>query len=1443
MITDADLEAIRREVAKEYSLFPKRLVEDARSERTLVESEQGRYVLELLQNADDAQYPENATEGNKFGGPSVVFVVTKTHLYCANGGYPISKEGFDSICRAFVSPKRRSAPVIGFKGIGFKSVLSLTNRPEIFWHDDAAIFDRERTLEFLKETGVRAVAGFNADQVPVLRCPFNIDLKSEKAADQILQRLWKDHATVFRFQLADTAARSNLLSRLGEIKPSTVLFLNNLESIIVEVDGTSRVYRISKGVIKEGLTTAVIEEGESKTSWTMLSQDFPLELTLRKQLPPLWSETDAVRISFAIRTAPSGRYVPEQDYPVLHVFFPTEERLPVKMLIHGTFRTNTDRRLLVQDDPLNTFMIRKCAELLRDKVLPLLAGGLVEPGQIIDFISPPSNTDPNTTEGKIWTEMGTVLEDFDFVPRVSGTGNLAPSKVLLSPLPYDVVQFKKTLTGFADRFCVNSIDSSLQRRETLRQLRAEIFDVENLPGALEEHFSKDPTWVGNAYTTLDNTHSYLKTNDYVRSFQFITEVRKRRLLLLSDKTVVSSESVGQDGTIFFPPAGVTPIPPIGLKVRFLDRSALDEYLRISGKAIRQSVLNQELGVDEYAATPVMTKVVIPAVREFWTNWPRRTTFEPTKVLEFLSELLGEKLPRDDQLRAIALFPVPVKEEAHYAPAHEVYASKEWTGNDDLEFIYGSTANFLSPLADSIGAEDFERWKAMYQWLGVSWLPRILPQFEPTEADRWTGCIWLPYSKSFLNAPQLHLPGWDDYCKALAQDCAAMGPFNPLNKHESFLQTSWSLNKFEEIVSNPQRSRRLFSILARNWDNYYGQFAKCQVAWREKRQKFYISTDVPSYFFWTLKNEEWVAPSRPDLWGQIKPSRLFVASDSLSRRFGDLLPYAETASDEERSLLTKLGVRTHASELTREDWWRIMIDIPKFLPPDEREVRPLYRDMLQVERIEEPTPSRDRFLSLGKLLAVKGGVWSYVERNAVWYVEHEEFRRLFGEHIPIFAIQHEERKGAAIKRILGINMLEERLEPELEKGDPDEAASDLLNHFVDSAKPFLLARVSAQRPSREDEDVSLLRKLKVIAVKRLEVNYSLTMDEKEIFMPSGRSSYLDSDEGVIYIDARRFDLRNPEALARDQNICDELGVQIAYYLTIDLANDFAFLMASDEDHKLTILSRAEISQADVDHFREVLKGEAPRVQIPIQTTSMPGEEQVTVSAGVGQLTTPITRPQTESRQLELWDISELGFGEVTEVELESTPPPSMDHPDEGPIGGGIGHKAARVRTQEDRDVIAAAGVRIVMAYEERRHLNEHSCSPGVESKEKKKCGYDVLSQCKSESRQIEVKSSRGNVDVVEMTAPEWEAARKANEGNFYLYRVRYLDKHIGRTPELIIVKDPYSALYGEPTRFKVRLTRIKGKAQIVSLTTLSIPVVLPNQASETTMDSPESLLDS
>jgi len=113
-----------RENGQPDTLEVKRVIE-----MILSPSYDGRTVIELLQNGHDA-HAEDVEDG------LLEFVLVEGDgphgaLYVANGGLPLLDKDFTSLCRVGMSSKRPDQ-AIGHKGVGFKSVLNLTEAPEVY---------------------------------------------------------------------------------------------------------------------------------------------------------------------------------------------------------------------------------------------------------------------------------------------------------------------------------------------------------------------------------------------------------------------------------------------------------------------------------------------------------------------------------------------------------------------------------------------------------------------------------------------------------------------------------------------------------------------------------------------------------------------------------------------------------------------------------------------------------------------------------------------------------------------------------------------------------------------------------------------------------------------------------------------------------------------------------------------------------------------------------------------------------------------------------------------------------------------------------------------------------------------------------------------------------------------------------------------------------------
>lgn len=123
------LDRIRTENLNVYRASPQRLREDVGQESQIAQDYRGRLVYELLQNADDAMAAGTASS-------CIRFELTDDELWVANSGRPLDEADVRGLCgisaskKSLHGQKRRAS--IGHKGMGFKSVLEITDAPEVF---------------------------------------------------------------------------------------------------------------------------------------------------------------------------------------------------------------------------------------------------------------------------------------------------------------------------------------------------------------------------------------------------------------------------------------------------------------------------------------------------------------------------------------------------------------------------------------------------------------------------------------------------------------------------------------------------------------------------------------------------------------------------------------------------------------------------------------------------------------------------------------------------------------------------------------------------------------------------------------------------------------------------------------------------------------------------------------------------------------------------------------------------------------------------------------------------------------------------------------------------------------------------------------------------------------------------------------------------------------
>ena len=121
----AGLRSMREDLDRALKL----LSEDLYSTKT-------HFVLELVQNADDNGYGKGVV-------PSLRFDLTAKTLVVSNNETGFEEPNVDALCRTGKSSKAQKAGYIGEKGIGFKSVFTVSDAPEI--HSNGFHFRFDRT--------------------------------------------------------------------------------------------------------------------------------------------------------------------------------------------------------------------------------------------------------------------------------------------------------------------------------------------------------------------------------------------------------------------------------------------------------------------------------------------------------------------------------------------------------------------------------------------------------------------------------------------------------------------------------------------------------------------------------------------------------------------------------------------------------------------------------------------------------------------------------------------------------------------------------------------------------------------------------------------------------------------------------------------------------------------------------------------------------------------------------------------------------------------------------------------------------------------------------------------------------------------------------------------------------------------------------------------------
>ena len=366
-----------------------------------------RQLYELVQNGADALSHAGT-------GQSILIRLTERFLYCADDGKPIDEDGVKGLMFAHMSSKRGTSE-IGRFGMGFKSVLGVTDRPEFFSRSGSIRFDRNQAADRI---------GYvvpDAERYPTLRLPASISPQTEAEVDDDLRELMGWATNIVRLPLKDKAF-GDLATQIAEFPPGFLLFVPHVRYLTLECSE----FEPREFTLRHDGEELELDTGQSSSRWRCWQTTHTVSETARQDSRTL-DDAEEVRIDWA---APLGALSEPGRF---WAFFPTQTASLLAGILNAPWKTNEDRQNLLAG-PYNDELIDAAAQMVADKLPSLMTPD--DPAKHLDAL--PRRDGDGTHSIRLRQSLLSALDGRAIVPdqdgglRVAAEVNYAPEE-LTSP--------------------------------------------------------------------------------------------------------------------------------------------------------------------------------------------------------------------------------------------------------------------------------------------------------------------------------------------------------------------------------------------------------------------------------------------------------------------------------------------------------------------------------------------------------------------------------------------------------------------------------------------------------------------------------------------------------------------------------------------------------------------------------------------------------------------------------------------------------------------------------------------------------------------------------------------------------------------------------------------------------------------------------------------------
>jgi len=673
------IESILEKRRKTYLDDSNIIIENYRNEIEKIEEYNGRQLLEMLQNADD----EAVTEKEK----TCYIKLSENQLIIANNGNKFSEGGIESLMYSNLSPKLLEQNKVGQKGLGFRSILSWANKITIKSYDFAVEFSQRNANEFLNSlitenpeirSQLNKKETLEKFPIAILRCPKIL----EKIPDTLTE-----YDTYIVIDLKENQTDDVQKQINNEINKEVLLFLNNLEKIIIESPEKNfeieKEISINKIFIREfnyGNNEAIEKEWNIKTrKGTHKNKNYELKIA--------WSENLDDKI---------GR---------IYSYFKTKVKFPFPAIIHGTFELSSNRNELNNDtEGHNRFLLTELIQLLIDTALQISSKEISYNAlKLLSFYNNDS-IDSFFEDNGFAENLKSQIRENNIFPTISNKYISYKDEPVFYKINYAEVlpkdKFGNLLLFTEDRVII----------ETLKWIGYYTYNHEFL------------------FNSISKISSQLVIKERAKLIWYLikdygdTEVERKILpdiLIDQDGEIISSVS-----EIFLPPSGVQIDIPLELNLKIISPNLFSEFKKIF-RSEKAEVIENNLkffNVKVYRFGEIFRRIVSD-----FNNNPRNKIDRRNSIKDLIANLyelyISNKGKESIDITIPPNVSIPILNKNNgETKVSTVYLGKEYE-NKLCEILFGYDKSKLVGNPEILGLEQKENLIDFLLWLGVAESPR------------------------------------------------------------------------------------------------------------------------------------------------------------------------------------------------------------------------------------------------------------------------------------------------------------------------------------------------------------------------------------------------------------------------------------------------------------------------------------------------------------------------------------------------------------------------------------------------------------------------------------------------------------------------------------------------------------------------------------------------